>query len=78
MLGSTDRPHLKLKAKETEDLLAFVIELLEAGLSWPYLSRECSFGDVHYVSYFLISIPPPGNPQAFPQSKNTKILNPVR
>ena len=30
MLGSIDRPKLRLKAKETEDLLGFMVYLFEA------------------------------------------------
>ena len=30
MLGNQDRPSMKLKAKETEGLLEFVIKLLES------------------------------------------------
>jgi len=37
MLGKVDRPKMKLKAKETEDLLAIVIELLEAVFDWAIL-----------------------------------------
>ena len=72
MLGSTDRPHLKLKAKETEDLLAFVIELLEAGLSWPYLSRECFLGMFTMSVISLFRFHRLGTPKRFPSPRTQK------